>query len=323
MATYSNPGGPVAKKPKWAGIIWAISIFVVTAIVGIVLVAISIGTIANTVDDMESVDAGETRDVTLSSGDQYIFLGADTKRELNQVEVLVVDENGEIPDLEGGTTYTAENSDLAFESIGYIDVDTTTTYTVTVTGPPDSTVRIGKVPIGQIIGFLVGGIAIGAIGFIVALVIFIVALVRRSRVKKENRAAAWAASGGAVGPGSGPPPGQGPGQPYGQPAPGPYAQPYGTTAPPPAPPAAPGPPPSAPPHVPPPARPAAPPPSTPAPPAPAPTPAPPVPPSTPPPSAPTPPPPSAPTPPPPEPSSAPTPPPDEPPAGTPPPPPPA
>jgi hypothetical protein len=283
MATYSNAGGPVAKKPKWAGIIWAISIFVVTAIVGIVLIAISIGTIANTVDDMESVDAGETRDVTLSSGDQYIFLGADTKRELNQVEVLVVEENGEIPDLEGGTTYTAENSDLAFESIGYIDVDITTTYTVTVTGPPDSTVRIGKVPIGRIVGFLVGGIAIGAIGFIVALVIFIVALVRRSRVKKENRAAAWAASGGPGGPGYGAPygqpvPGQPYGQPDGQPAPGPYAQPYGTTAPPPAPPPGPVPAPEPPP---------------------------------------------APTPPPPDSSSAPTPPPDEPPAGATPPPPPA
>jgi hypothetical protein len=290
------------KKPKWAGIIWAICIFVVTAIVGIVLIAISIGTIASTVNDMVAVDAGETREVTLGPGEQYIFLGADTKRELNDVTVTVTDEDGDVPDLHGGTTYTANNDDLAFESIGYIDVETRATFTVTVEGPPDSTVRIGKVPIGRIVGFLVAGIAIGAIGFVVALVIFIVALVRRSRVKKENRAAAWAASGGGA---PGQPYGPGP-QPYGQPAPGPHPTPYGTTAPPPVPPPAP-PAPSAP--VPPSAPPA---PASPPPPAPgAPPSAPPPPPA--PPSAP-----PAPASPPPPAPGAPTPPPSPPPEGPPP-----
>lgn len=284
MATYSNAGGPVTKKPKKAGIIWAVAIFVVTAIIGIVLVAISIGVIANAIDDLAAVDAGETREVTLKPGDQYIFVGADTQRELAQVRVEVVDENGDVPVLNDGNDYTADNDDLAFESIGYIDVDTTTTYTVTVAGPPESTVRIGTIPIGTFLGLLIGGIAIGTIGFLVALVIFIVALVRRSRVKKENRAAAWAGPGGPAYP---QPYGQTPGQPYGQPAPGPYPQPYGTTAPPPA---APGPPPAAPPApTPPPAAPPAP---TP----PAPTPPPAAPPATPPPppGAPTMPPPGAP-----------------------------
>jgi hypothetical protein len=320
MATYSNPGGPVAKKPKWAGIIWAISIFVVTAIAGIVLIAVAIATIANAIDDLQEVDAGDTRDLTLEPGDQYVFIGADNERELRQVSVSVLDPDGvPIRPRSSDNSYDSTSGGTTFESVGYIDVDTTGVYTVSVEGPPGSTVRIGEMPIGRFVAFLVGGIAIGAIGFIVALVIFIVALVRRSRVKKENRAAAWAASGGPGGPGYGPPPGQAPGQaygqpygqapgqPYGQPAPGPYAQPYGTTAPPPAPPPGPAPAP-----VPPPAAPPTPP-STPPPPAP--TPAPPVPPSAPPPS--------APTPPPPEPSSAPTPPPDEPPAGATPPPPPA
>jgi hypothetical protein len=321
MATYSNPGGPVAKKPKWAGIIWAISIFVVTAIAGIVLIAVAIATIANAIDDLQEVDAGDTRELTLEPGDQYVFIGADNERELRQVSVTVLDPDGTpIRPRSSDNTYDSTSDGTTFESVGYIDVDTTGVYTVSVEGPPGSTVRIGEIPIGRFVGFLVGGIAIGAIGFIVALVIFIVALVRRSRVKKENRAAAWAASGGPGGPGYGPPPGQAPGQPYGQgpgqpygqpygqPAPGPYAQPYGTTAPPSAPPPSPAPPPApAPTPGPPPAAPPTPPPPAP--------PAPPVPPSAPPPS--------APTPPPPEPSSAPTPPPDEPPAGATPPPPPA
>jgi hypothetical protein len=246
MAYPQAPGGVAPqKKPSKTGIIWAIVIFAVTAIVGIVMIVLSIGTIASAIDDLQQVDAGETKELTLTPGDQYIFVGADSRRDLLDVRVTIDDPDGNSLRPRSGNDYSSNNNGEQFESIGYIDVQTTGTYTVTVEGPPGSSVRIGEIPIGRFLGLLIGGIVIGALGFIVALVVLIVALVRRSRVKKENRLAAWG------------PPQHGYGQPappsYGQPAPAPpapaapaYGQPAPPTPPPPGPSTPPPPPPPGP-----------------------------------------------------------------------------
>ena len=255
MAMNPPVAAAAPQKPKWTGIIWAIAIFVVTALVAIVMVVFSFVTIANAIDDLQRVDAGQSRELTLDAGDQYVFVGADTSSQLDRVVVDITDSSGRTVRLRSGTDLNTANGDQQFESRGYIAVDSTGTYTISVDGPPGSTVRIGEIPVARFLVLLLGGIALGALGFVVALVVLIVALVRRSRAKKANREAAWAAQGGYGAPGyAGPPPAPG----YGGPPPPPSAPPSGPTPPPPAPgtgagspqPPTPPPPPSAPPQPP-------------------------------------------------------------------------
>ncbi len=255
MAYPQTAGAASPQKPSKTGIIWAIAIFVVTSIIGIVMIVVSIGTIANTINDLQKVSTGQTRDITLSPGDQYVFVVAPSEAGISQVDVTIIDPDGDrlVPS-DSGSSYSGNSSGGdgdSFRSLGYIKVTTTGTYTVSVDGPPGSSVRIGEIPLARTLALLFGGIAVGTLGFIIALVILIVALVRRSKVKKANRALA---SGGA--PGAPPAYGQQP-PPYGQ-AP-PPAPPAGVTPPPPAPtppPPAPAPPAPAPPAPAPPAPPA-------------------------------------------------------------------
>jgi hypothetical protein len=244
MAMNPPVAAAAPQKPKWTGIIWAIAIFVVTALVAIVMVVFSFVTIANAIDDLQRVDAGQSRELTLDAGDQYVFVGADTSSQLDRVVVDITDSSGRTVRLRSGTDLNTANGDQQFESRGYIAVDSTGTYTISVDGPPGSTVRIGEIPVARFLVLLLGGIALGALGFVVALVVLIVALVRRSRAKKANREAAWAAQGGYGAPGyAGPPPAPG----YGGPPPPPSAPPSGPTPPPAsAPPSGPTPPPPAP-----------------------------------------------------------------------------
>ena len=276
MAYPQTAGAASPQKPSKTGIIWAIVIFVVTAIVGIVMIVVSIGTIANSINDLQKVSAGQTQQLTLSPGDQYVFVVAPSKAGINQVQVTIVDPSGDrlVPS-DTGNSYSGNSSDGngdSFRSLGYIKVTTTGTYTVTVDGPTGSSVRVGEIPLARTLALLFGGIAIGGLGFVIALVILIVALVRRGKVKKANRALA-----AGVAPGAPPVYGQQPPAPappaYGQQPPAPPAPPAAAptpTPPPPAPPAAaPTPPPPAPPAAaptpPPPAAPTPPPPAPPAP----------------------------------------------------------
>jgi hypothetical protein len=260
MAYPQTAGAASPQKPSKTGIIWAIAIFVVTAIVGIVMIVVSIGTIANSINDLQKVSAGQTQQLTLSPGDQYVFVVAPSKAGINQVQVTIVDPSGDrlVPS-DTGNSYSGNSSDGngdSFRSLGYIKVTTTGTYTVTVDGPTGSSVRVGEIPLARTLALLFGGIAIGGLGFVIALVILIVALVRRGKVKKANRALA-----AGVAPGAPPAYGQQPPAPappaYGQQPPAPAPPAAAPTPPPPAPPAAaPTPPPPAAPTPPPPAPPA-------------------------------------------------------------------
>ncbi len=254
MAYPQTAGAASPQKPSKTGIIWAIAIFVVTSIIGVVMIVVSIGTIANSINDLQKVSAGQTQQLTLSPGDQYVFVVAPSKAAISDVQVSIVDPDGDrlVPS-DTGNSYSGNSSDGngdSFRSLGYIKVTTTGTYTVSVDGPTGSSVRVGEIPLARTLALLFGGIAIGTLGFIIALVILIVALVRRSKVKKANRALAY---GGA--PAAPPAYGQQPPAPA-PPAPAPPAPPA-ATVPPPAP-AAPTPPPPAAPTPPPPAPPAAP-----------------------------------------------------------------
>ena len=153
MAYPQTAGAATPQKPSKTGIIWAIAIFVVTAIIGIVMIVVSIGTIANSISDLQRVNAGQTQQLTLSPGDQYVFVLAPTRAGLNDVRVSIIDPDGDllVPS-DTGNSYSGNSSDGngdAFRSLGYIDVKTTGTYTVTVDGPPGSSVRIGEIPLGS------------------------------------------------------------------------------------------------------------------------------------------------------------------------------
>ena len=152
MAYPQTAGAASPQKPSKTGIIWAIAIFVVTSIIGIVMIVVSIGTIANSINDLQKVSAGQTQKLTLSPGDQYVFVVAPSKAAINQVQVSIIDPDGDrlVPS-DTGNSYSGNSSDGngdSFRSLGYIKVTTTGTYTVTVDGPTGSSVRVGEIPLG-------------------------------------------------------------------------------------------------------------------------------------------------------------------------------
>ena len=204
------------RKPKWTGIIWSIVIFVVTAIVGIVMIVIGVTTIVGAINDFKVVSVPGESTVQLGNGEQWIFVGsADSRRvDASDVDVVVLDPSGDPVPVRLDSSQSANNNNNDFESLGRFDADVEGRYTIQTSGPTAAEVRVGKIPFAKI-GLLIGaGIGIGAVGFLVALIILIVALVRRSRAKKAmNSSSNW-----------GPP--QPPGAaPYGQPGPQQYGQP--------------------------------------------------------------------------------------------------
>ena len=262
MRESARMASPVNARPKlpFAGFWIALVIFVVSAIAGIVMVAIAVGTVANAISDFAEIDVPQTAEVRLGSGEYWVFAGtpSDSSISATAVDVTVTAPDGSFVVLTSELgSYDAETGGLSFTSLGRIDVQSAGVYTFETNGPGEATVRVGQLPIGRFVGLLVGGIVIGGLGFLVALILVIVTLVRRSSAKKRVAAAsAYPVAGGPT--------------PFPAPTPPPF-QPAATPPPPAAPaPPAPTPAPQAPP---------APAPQTPAPPAPAPPPPPPAPPA--------------------------------------------
>ena len=104
---------------------------------------------------------------------------------MQQITIDITDPSGEqvVPNT-SATSYSADDNGMKYESFGSFDVKSAGTYTVRVDGPPGTTARIGQISLLSFIGLLVGGIAIGGLGFVLALVVLIVTLVRRSRSKR-------------------------------------------------------------------------------------------------------------------------------------------
>ncbi|MCU0310056.1 MAG: hypothetical protein MUE36_03830 [Acidimicrobiales bacterium] len=289
MAMPATPTPP-AKLPS-KGFWIALVIFLVTAVVGIVMIVVSFTTIANAISDFAEIDVPQTAEVRLSTGEYWVFVGTDSASTgaASLVDVTVTAPDGSSLVLTSDIgQYDAETGGLSFTSLGRIDIDQAGVYTFETDGPDGTSVRVGQLPIGTFVGLLIGGIALGALGFLVALILVIVTLVRRSKAKKQMvRTAGYPGAATAYPPSYAPTPPPAPMPPptmappgQSAPPPGPQAPPAPAT-PPPAP--APTPPPPAPAPTPPPPGPQAPPaPATP-PPAPAPAPTPPPPGPTPPP----------------------------------------
>jgi len=101
------------------------------------------------------------------------------------INIEILDPSGDqvLPN-SNATSYSADNNGMSYESFGSFDVQRAGIYTVTVNGPTATSAKIGQISFGGFIGLLGGGIAIGTIGFFIALIVLIVTIVRRSRSKR-------------------------------------------------------------------------------------------------------------------------------------------
>lgn len=190
------PGSPTGSPPKLpkAGFFWALGIFVVTAAAGVVLIALAVTSIVDTVDGFERIDVPGRDEVRLEAGDNWVFAGGDSGTAADLVDVTIT-----APD---GSTLTLTQDDFAgadttsdgqqFSPLGFVDVPVAGTYVFETDGPPGSTVRVGTLDLARIVGFFIGGFAVGGLGFVIALTLLIVTLVRRGSAKKRQRAAAYA-----------------------------------------------------------------------------------------------------------------------------------
>jgi len=192
MATSPTPaprvaevGVPPARLPKGA-LVAAPIVFVVTAVIGIVMIAVSVVTIADAVGNFHTVRAGRTATVRLAPGEWYVVLGGPGST-WRQVQVQVLGADGRSVTKNASSTHVSvDASGKHYDSAGSFDVSRTGAYRVTVDGPAGTEARIGQVPFGRFIGLLVGGIVIGAIGFIAAVVLLVVGLVVRANAKKRR-----------------------------------------------------------------------------------------------------------------------------------------
>jgi len=175
----------VVPKRSNAGFIWAAVIFVLTTAIGIGMVVGSFLVLASSITGFKAVDAGEVSKMQLGTGEWYVFGGASTTFGMQQITIDIIDPSGaQVVPNTSATSYSADDNGMKYESFGSFDVKTAGTYTVRVDGPPGTTARIGQISLLGFIGLLVGGIAIGSLGFVLALVVLIVTIVRRSRSKR-------------------------------------------------------------------------------------------------------------------------------------------
>ena len=194
---------PVTTQPRpklpFAGFWIALVIVAVTAIAGIVMVAIAVGTVANAISDFAEIDVPQTAEVRLGSGEYWVFAGTPTDSSISAtaVDVTVTAPDGAFVVLTSELgSYDAETGGLSFTSLGRIDVQSAGVYTFETNGPGEATVRVGQLPLGRFVGLLVGGIVVGGLGFLLALILVIVTLVRRSSAKKRLAASAYPVAGG-------------------------------------------------------------------------------------------------------------------------------
>ncbi len=135
------------KLPK-AGFWAALVIFLVSAIVGIVMIVVSVGSIANTINDFAEIGVPQSAQVQLSSGEYWVFEGT-TLNSLaaGLVDVTVTDPNGSSLNLSSDfNQYNASSSGQQFTSLGKLNVPSAGVYTFETEGPSGTTVRVGPAP---------------------------------------------------------------------------------------------------------------------------------------------------------------------------------
>jgi hypothetical protein len=238
------------KKVGPFGCILSLLILVLGVGAAIVLFVVGVVGAVNKISDSPSVSVGSSQRVTVSSGAHELYfadLNDSGSLPFNDPDVTITDPGGDAVVISSApSSDTSPTSGNSFRTIGVFNASTSGQYDVkvnSVVGGTGSKVYIGP-PFndlfGSLVGFLVGSIALGSISFIVALILGVVWLVRRSRAKRPVYPAYQGGPYGGPPGGYGGPPAPGPPGGYGgPPAPGP---PGGYTGPPAPGPPAPGPP---------------------------------------------------------------------------------
>src|SRR5690606_7039048 len=210
---YPNPAPAPVKLPK-AGFFWALGIFVVTAAIGITLFVLGVRQLVDDVNGSQAISAPGESELQLDEGDAWVFASVPSGDAADLVTVRITDPDGATQTLSQETipTSSANTEGEQFVPLGFFSVDTPGTYQFSIDSPEGTEVRVGSLALGKMLGFIFGGMAVGGIGFTIALILLIVTLVRRGGAKKRQRAAAYAAGGGYPGGGYATP-GTYPGQP--------------------------------------------------------------------------------------------------------------
>jgi hypothetical protein len=229
---------PLQEKIKPSGFWYVIGtvLLVVGPIVGTIMVVVAFVNTYDELSDFPSVPVDGGGEITLDAGDYTVYAegpGVDSFTVFSSADVEIIDPNGEAVDLSfvsGEFTYSAGGDDGTAVLTFNAPVDGA--YQV---NPLESSVRssnVTDIAIGPGFGdvladqvpLIVLGSILGAVGFILGLVMLIVVAVKRGKRKRQRRLSAGGYSGGQ---GFGAPP---PGSPYGQPG---YPPPPGAGPPPP------------------------------------------------------------------------------------------
>ena len=191
------PGAAAPAKLPKAGFFWALGIFLVTAVIGGVLFVLGIRQLVEDIDDSQRISAPGQDEVQLDTGDAWVFASVPFGSAEELVDVRITDPDGTTRTLSQETipTSSAETDGEQFVPLGFFDVDTPGTYVFDIDAPEGTDVRVGTLNLGKMLGFLFGGMAVGFVGFVIALILLIVTLVRRGNRKKQQRAAAYGGGG--------------------------------------------------------------------------------------------------------------------------------
>jgi len=216
-------------KPSSAGI-WIGLVLMLLSIVSCgVGCGLAVSEFSSAVDDLSASDrvpvpGSQTYDMGKDAAGVIMGFG-DTASEAKDIDVTLTDENGNNVKIETSTSFTSSNSSTsdgdAAEFLGAFTVSEAGKYTLTATGPDGTSVGILKLSIGSIVAKFFGGIGLGAVLFLVGLILAIVTGVRRGRAKKAMNSGGFNGPPPAMGVPPMPAPGAPP-MPGAPPAPGGY-----------------------------------------------------------------------------------------------------
>ena len=124
---YASPAP--AKLPK-AGFFWALGIFLVTAIAGIVLFVLGVRQFVDDIDASQRISAPGEDQLTLDRGEAWVFASVPSGSAEDLVNVRITDPDGNTLTLDQETIPTSEASTdgEVFVPLGFFSVDTPGTY---------------------------------------------------------------------------------------------------------------------------------------------------------------------------------------------------
>lgn len=195
---------PQKVKPSGAWYVLPVVLLVVPAVIGTVMLVVSFGRYGDIIDDFQRVETGAPATVELEEGSYTVWLerpGADSERVTRADLDITISRDGEqisTSTYVGSVTYSQTGRDG--KALYTFRAPTSGTYQIDAFADPSGTVAIGdENPIGAFGRGFAWFFGLGSLGFVVALITWIVLLVKRSGAKKRIRqanAAAYAAPGG-------------------------------------------------------------------------------------------------------------------------------